>query len=181
MRVLLTIMTVLCSLLLISGSADARPKKRTHTSPQHAVQSDCGFFFCPDIRPQGATAVRGPAHTRRQAYGTNVTYLAHPPGCPRRAFCGCGASYKIYGRQIRSLWPTSNWFKFPRAIASHMKAAVRRGHVFVLDRPTSRGTWMVWDYNSGGHRSRYHERSIRGYTIVDPMGGKYASAIMGRS
>lgn len=39
--------------------------------------------------------------------------------------------------------------------------------------------WKVVDYNSGGRRSRIHHRSIAGFTIVDPHGGRgavYASA-----
>jgi hypothetical protein len=56
-------------------------------------------------------------------------------------------------------------------------AAVRRGHVFVLKEHLKGDLWKVWDANSGGRRTRLHARSIRGYTIVNPMGGRssYAS------
>lgn len=105
--------------------------------------------------------------------------LPHPQGCPRRAFCGCGASVNLFGRPVRELYLAANWFRFPRAEPGHNMAAVRRGHVFVLKEHIKGDTWLVFDANSGGRRTRLHHRSIRGYAIVDPMGGRasYASAI----
>lgn len=97
--------------------------------------------------------------------------IPHPPGCPARAFCACGASVRIFGRSIRSLWPTVAWFKFRRAAAAPGRVAVRRGHVFVLERHISGLRWLVTDHNSGGHKSRLHVRSIAGYVIVDPRAG----------
>jgi hypothetical protein len=47
-------------------------------------------------------------------------------------------------------------------------AAVRRHHVFVLERHIGGDTWLVWDANSGRHLTRVHPRSIAGFTIVDP-------------
>lgn len=103
--------------------------------------------------------------------------LPHPQGCPRRAFCGCGASVNLFGRPVRELFLAANWFKFPRATPGHNMAAVRRGHVFVLKHQLKDDLWMVYDANSGGRQTRMHARSIRGYTIVNPSGGAvYASA-----
>lgn len=103
--------------------------------------------------------------------------LPHPQGCPRRAFCGCGASVELFGRPVRELFLAANWFKFPRAEPGHNMAAVRRGHVFVLKRQLKGDLWEVVDHNSGGRKSRRHARSIRGYVIVDPSAGlKYARA-----
>ena len=96
--------------------------------------------------------------------------LPHPPGCPYRLFCGCGASVKVFGQSVRSLWLARAWFKFPRAMPNSGMVGVRNHHVFVLDRHVSGNTWMVYDYNSGGRKSRYHARSIAGYTIVNPRG-----------
>ena len=49
--------------------------------------------------------------------------------------------------------------------------AARHGHVFVLGNADIEGdTWMAYDANSGGHASRIHARSLRGYTIVNPHG-----------
>lgn len=43
-------------------------------------------------------------------------------------------------------------------------------HAFVLLEHRSGNVWLVKDYNSGHHLSRLHERSIAGYTIVNPRG-----------
>jgi len=98
-----------------------------------------------------------------------TTFLNHPAGCPRVAFCGCGAAVEVGYGPRRDLWPSSAWpRKFPRTNPAPQTVAYRRGHVFVLKRHISGKTWLVADYNSGGHRSRLHPRSIAGYIIVDP-------------
>lgn len=109
---------------------------------------------------------------------TYAEILPHPLGCPRRAFCGCGASVNLFGRPVRELFLAANWFKFPRAEPGHNMVAVRRGHVFVLKEHLKGDLWRVFDANSGGRRTRMHARSIRGYVIVNPMAGRssYASA-----
>lgn len=96
--------------------------------------------------------------------------VAHPYGCPRRAFCGCGAAVHRFGRPIRSLWLARNWFRFPRAAPAPGMAAVRRHHVFILKRHVRGPVWVAYDANSGGHRTRIHPRSIAGWTIVNPRG-----------
>lgn len=116
-------------------------------------------------------------HVRHYVSQAGSTYLPHPSGCPRTRFCGCGAASDLFGRPIRSLWSSVAWLRFPRTVAAHRMAAVRRGggHVFILDRHAYGDVWWVRDYNSGGHRSRYHMRSIRGYAIVNPHASRYAS------
>ena len=111
-------------------------------------------------------------HRRHNAahYGASEI-VAHPAGCPRSLFCGCGASVRIFGHSVRQLWLAANWFKFPRAVPAPGMAAVRRHHVFVLERPISGDVWLTYDANSGGHATRLHARSIVGYTIVNPTGG----------
>lgn len=96
--------------------------------------------------------------------------VAHPRGCPRRAFCGCGAAVHRFGRPIRSLWLARNWFRFPRAAPAPGMAAVKRHHVFILKRHVRGPIWIAYDANSGGHRTRIHPRSIAGWTIVNPRG-----------
>ncbi len=98
------------------------------------------------------------------------TMVSHPAGCPGRAFCGCGASVRIFGHPVRSLYLASNWFKFPRSYPAPGAVAVRRGHVFVLEAPLGGNTWQVYDANSGGRGTRIHARSLAGYTIVNPRG-----------
>lgn len=100
----------------------------------------------------------------------------HPRGCPKRAFCGCGASVNLFGQPIRDLFLARNWLRFPRAAPAHNMVGVRRGHVFVLKQHVRDDIWLVFDANSGGGRTRLHERSIRGYAIVNPAAAGQAFA-----
>ena len=110
-----------------------------------------------------ACALALPAHAAQ--------ILPHPPGCPSRAFCGCGAAVRVFGSPIRSLWLATNWLRFPRSAPAPGMVAVRRGHVFVLEHHVGGSTWQVYDANSGGRKTRRHARSISGYVIVNPHGG----------
>ena len=100
----------------------------------------------------------------------------HPAGCPKRAFCGCGASVKVFGQSRRDLWLARAWYRFPRSQPAPGTVAVRRHHVFVLLSQVSGSTWLVWDANSGGRKTRVHHRSIAGWAIVNPHGSRMASA-----
>ncbi|BEV47366.1 hypothetical protein [Afipia carboxidovorans] len=92
-----------------------------------------------------------------------------PAGCPHR-FCGCGASLHLFGKIIPRLNLAANWLRFPRAAPAPNMAAARRGHVMVLKRHLGGSTWLVFDANSGGGKTRLHARSIAGFVIVDPSG-----------
>jgi hypothetical protein len=100
--------------------------------------------------------------------------VAHPKGCPKRLFCGCGAAVKVFGKPIRSLWLARAWYRFPRARPAPGRVAVRRHHVFVLLDHISGKTWRVYDANSGRRLTRIHARSIAGWTIVNPHGSRLA-------
>mgnify|MGYP001608444868 CR=1 FL=1 len=102
--------------------------------------------------------------------------IAHPVGCPKRAFCGCGASVEIFGKPVRELFLARNWFRFPRAEPGPGMVAVRRGHVFVLRSHVQGQNWIVYDANSGRRKTRVHHRSIAGWTIVNPHASKLAQA-----
>ena len=93
----------------------------------------------------------------------------HPFPCPRVAFCGCGASVKVFGKAVRELYLARNWYRFPRSQPAPGTVAVRRHHVFVLLSPVSGSTWLVWDANSGKGLTKIHNRSISGWTIVRPI------------
>lgn len=95
---------------------------------------------------------------------------SRPSGCPNR-FCGCEASLYKFGRIIPELNLASNWYRFPRTAPAPGMAAVRSGHVMILESQVSGNVWNVHDGNSGGHVTREHARSLAGYTIVDPNGG----------
>lgn len=96
------------------------------------------------------------------------TVVEHPAGCPRSAFCGCGAAVRVFGHSVRSLWLAANWFKFPRTTPAPGMVAVRRHHVMVLEADLGGGVWKVYDANSGRHLTRVHARSIAGWAVVDP-------------
>lgn len=142
------ILGILLALFLWSGTAQAQ-------------EADIFNFFQPQVHTS--------THHKGKRIRGDVRYLPHPLGCPRRLFCGCGAAVNIFGRPVRSLWLARAWFKFPRSAPGHNKVAVRRGHVFVLKQHVEGSRWYVYDANSGGRRTRYHIRSITGYTIVDPL------------
>jgi hypothetical protein len=96
-----------------------------------------------------------------------------PAGCPS-SFCGCGAALRVFGRIVPELNLAANWLRFPRTSPAPGMVAARRGHVFVLEQHLEGDTWMAYDANSGGHATRMHARSLRGYTIVNPRGGSVA-------
>jgi len=123
--------------------------------------------------------VVSPAEARRYRHSLTQTtngevYLPHPAGCPWHAFCGCGASVEVFGRAVRSLWPASAWYRFPRTSPAPGMVGVRSHHVFVLRSYVGGSIWLIADYNSGGHQSRLHQRSIAGYAIVNPHGSHVA-------
>ena len=96
----------------------------------------------------------------------NETFLPHPAGCPARLFCGCGAR-KHLGIDDPRLNLAANW---PRLYHGSTPVAVWDGHVAVIDRMTGPNSAMLYDYNSGGHLSRYHERSLAGARIIGAFG-----------
>lgn len=112
-----------------------------------------------------------PGETQRSFLnGIQATVLPHPPGCPRRAFCGCGAAVEVFGRPIRSLWLAARWLDFPRAAPAPGMVAARRGHVFVIKQVLGDGKVLAYDANSGGRRTRLHVRSLAGFAVVNPHG-----------
>lgn len=94
--------------------------------------------------------------------------VSHPAGCPRRAFCGCGASVRVFGTPVHRLYSARAWLRFPRASPGPGMVAASFEHVFVLEYQLQDGNWVVYDANSGRHATRIHTRSIEGFTIVNP-------------
>ena len=104
------------------------------------------------------------------ANGNAVVVGRRPPGCPYE-FCGCEASLYIFGKIRPYLNLASNWIrKFPRTAPASGMVAARNHHVMVLISHVGGSDWLVHDGNSGGHKTREHVRSIKGYVIVDPHG-----------
>jgi hypothetical protein len=91
-----------------------------------------------------------------------------PEGCPS-AFCGCGASLYLFGKIIEPLNRAAEWIeRFPRAEPAPGMAAARRHHVMVLIEHRHDDVWLVHDSNYS-HKTLVHERSISGYTVVNPQ------------
>lgn len=116
------------------------------------------------------------ARVSSAVYRGSAVILPHPPGCPSRAFCGCGAALEVFGKHVRSLWLARNWFQFPRTTPAPGMVAVRRHHVFVIREVRAPGLVLAYDANSGGRKTRLHLRPLRGYVVVNPRGSRYASA-----
>lgn len=102
--------------------------------------------------------------------------VSHPPGCPRRAFCGCGAALEVFGRHVRGLWLARNWFQFPRTTPAPGMVAVRRNHVFVIREVRGPNLVLAYDANSGQRKTRIHVRSLNGFVVVNPHARRWASA-----
>ena len=148
------------------------PAQARHRHIQHKSVSQCvetGNIMQPcAYQPNflaGVKSINVKMHRERHS---EATIISHPSGCPRSAFCGCGASVELFGHPVRELYLAANWFKFPRTSPAPNTAAVRSHHVFVLKQHIEGSTWLVYDANSGHHQTRLHERSIAGYTIVSP-------------
>ncbi len=163
----ITTTLTLAACLLASAPAHARHHHRHGNHHRHhsTIAAACLGWFCPDSGPSSSLR-------QRSHHGAALADLGaiqpHPPGCPGRAFCGCGASVRIFGHSVRSLWLAAAWYRFPRSAPAPGTVAVRRHHVMVLEADMGGGIWRVYDANSGGHATRVHARSIAGYTIVSP-------------
>lgn len=156
--------------LIFASSAEARPHR--HEAPECMVPAHCGLgasigqFFTHGAGSLVAAPANRGRRAARRTYGGSI--VGHPPGCPRRAFCGCGAAVRVFGTPRRDLWLAAAWLRFPRTSPAPGMVAARRGHVFVLEGHVSGNTWLVYDANSGGRQTRIHHRSLAGYTVVNP-------------
>jgi hypothetical protein len=116
----------------------------------------------------------GPTFARPRHHHTasrdSGTVLAHPAGCPRTAFCGCGVSVRVFGHSVRSLWLASAWRRFPPTSAAPGMVAIWRHHVAYIVSLDANGNAVLYDPNSGGHQTRQWVRSLAGARIVNPNG-----------
>jgi hypothetical protein len=156
-------------LFSIAATTTAEAQHR-HTHQRHARHLTapivCDRFGCSD------RSHARPAESRRvtDANGNSVVVGRRPPGCPYE-FCGCEASLYVFGKIRPYLNLASNWIrKFPRTTPAPGMVAARNHHVMVLMSHAGGSDWLVHDGNSGGHKTREHLQSIKGYVIVDPHG-----------
>ena len=170
---------LLTSLLIVfSSSALAARPYRTSSPPECNVTMPCDFSGArqprvrvayPDVQRSDSMprVVRLQNAMAQGSVGGDQVVGGRPAGCPR-SFCGCGASIRVFGHVVPGLNLASNWLHFPRAAPAPGMVAARHGHVFVLEQHLEGDTWMAYDANSGGHATRIHARSLRGYTVVNP-------------
>lgn len=146
----------------VNVAANPVQKQRHH----HAVRSHKRIAVGALDRPRSRSLVRA----RHQEYspGRAASIQPHPQGCPSRAFCGCGTSIHIFGKNIRELWLARNWFRFPPATPAPGMVAVRRHHVFAILKVLDRSRVIAYDPNSGQHKTRIHVRSLAGYSVRNP-------------
>lgn len=166
---------------LLSTASEARRYQSSHEATGCNVIMPCDFSYSNSGRG-GMVSYRQDQGPLRSDSAASRSFNRHfgdanvagaeavggrPAGCPR-AFCGCGASLRVFGRIVPELNLAANWLRFPRTSPAAGMVAARRGHVFVLEQHLEGDTWMAYDANSGGHATRIHARSLRGYTVVNP-------------
>lgn len=162
-----------------------------YATPAEAKGTDLSREFTGDrysggsVAPQ-RTVQRRTAHRKATKATRNISrvvrsdarVVAHPAGCPRTRFCGCGVSVRVFGHPKRELFLAANWRKFPPASPAPGMVAWRYGHVFYIEQAHGDGTATVYDPNSGRHLTRIHRRSLAGYRVVNPRvyASQYAHA-----
>lgn len=156
--------------LLVFAVSPAQARK--HHRVVHQADQGCNVLWpCEGVttsqRGELVVKAMGGFGVARKVYSSGQVVSGRPSGCPHQ-FCGCGASLYLFGKIIPRLNLAANWFGFPRSAPAPHMAAVRSHHVMVLVEHKGGDVWVVHDSNSGGHLTRLHERSIRGYVIVNP-------------
>lgn len=158
-----------------SVSSEARPL-RAASPPECNVIMPCDFssslvqaqkYTRPAPRLQRSTVASLRMSVASSETSRTEIVSGRPVGCPR-SFCGCGAAIRVFGRVVPALNLAANWLRFPRTSPAPGMVAARPGHVFVLEQHIAGDVWKAYDANSGGHVTRTHPRSLRGYTIVNP-------------
>ncbi|MBR0686881.1 hypothetical protein JQ612_02115 [Bradyrhizobium manausense] len=169
-----------CFFIAISSVASEARPYRNLQAPGCNVTMPCDFSYSQTQRER-APRRSLQAYRATQMMVTDAGYTAttisvsggdrviggRPAGCPS-SFCGCGAALRVFGHIVPELNLAANWLRFPRTAPAPGMVAARRGHVFVLEQPLGGDMWMAYDANSGGHATRMHARSLRGYTVVNP-------------
>lgn len=150
---------------------DDRRQHRAWTAPAHSKlhrATERGYAHLHRYRQHYASRRH---HGGAVAQVAAVQELAHPSGCPSSNFCGCGASIEVFGHSVRDLWLAANWFRFPSVQAAPGMVAVRSHHVMVIRSVVGPGVALVYDANSGHHRTQVHTVSLAGYSIRNPHAG----------
>ena len=176
------VISACCFFVITSLNSEARPYRLERASECN-VTMPCDFSYSSQVLNQRKELTQTLRTYRSKQLAvvavTNTASLdnpvsarivgGRPAGCPS-SFCGCGAALRLFGRIVPELNLAANWLRFPRTSPAPGMVAARRGHVFVLEHHIGGDVWMAYDANSGGHTTRIHARSLRGYTVVNPRG-----------
>ena len=178
-----TTIALVTAVVLASSSAQARHHSyrhhhrhyqySTYQQPSGCKTDNNGRSVCTGgstVAYEGSTPSRTPA---TRSYGSG-TVVEHPAGCPYRLFCGCGVSVRVFGHPVRDLYLAENWGRFHSASPGPGMVAYRSGHVFYIESVIDSDTVMAYDPNSGGHLTRVHPVSLRGFHVVDPNSSRIA-------
>jgi hypothetical protein len=150
--------------LVFTTNADALPHQfHRHEASRHITT----------VNRARANSLAHPAAPSQVFAGSEAQIVAHPAGCPRTLFCGCGAAREL-GLSDPSLWAVKAWYQFPRAAAAPGMALLwGERHVAAIRAAHDDGTVTVYDANSGGGLTRIHRISLAGLVVVDPHAGHH--------
>lgn len=161
---MLRLIAVTALLCLFSSATDARPRQ--------ARPDSAAFTYCASDQTYRQTCWQvekriQSRRTGRAGYSEDAQIVAHPEGCPRRLFCGCGVSVKAFGKPIRELFLASNYgYYFNVGTFAAGNAAWTSGHVVYILGGTESNA-LVYDPNSGQRLTRIHHRDLSRYRIAD--------------
>lgn len=170
MKYLYGILSALILTLSLVSASSATPRRATEAAPAYHNEMDGGrvtYYNASDTQTYNKKGKR-----IRTDYNAGSTYadgegiVDHPTGCPRRLFCACGVSMKIWGHAKHMA--AKAFFQYPRASPGSGMVAVRNHHVMYIMAYNGDNMATVYDPNSGGRQTRIHQRSLAGYSVRNP-------------
>src|SRR5262245_43362307 len=138
----LRLAAALAVILPIASTAYAKPKHQQ----QAALYQGYGtqqYESAPRIhRKYKKHYGKRPVYAHRSRYRhvrigySGGTIVAHPAGCPRTRFCGCGVALRVFGKPVArgGLALARNWLNFPSAAPAAGMVAARQHHVVYIER-----------------------------------------------
>lgn len=110
-----------------------------------------------------ALAIASYLSSANAAPRSRAEIVAHPAGCPRVLFCGCGVCLKAFGHPCRrgGYAQARTWRRLPRT-SPHRGAVAVFGsyHVAYVEDANSNAV-LLYDPNSGGGLTRLHWVSFK--------------------
>lgn len=183
MNTLLRLAAAIAVLLLATTGSQARPHYKHHRYQHYDYTTTYSAVGSYQSDEWNRYRVAYASYERQtQSYQAQIgTVVSHPSGCPGHAFCGCGVCVKLgisaATCKRMGLFLASAWGRFQSASAGPGMVAYRNHHVMYIESVDGGGNATVYDPNSGGHATRVHAVSLRGYRIVNPHGGSRMAGI----